>query len=129
MIKYLSILVFIFLFINSFAQKVVIKGKAPGAEGKTLDVITYSDQVTYLERKVASTFIDDKGNFTLQFNADNMFISFITIEYHKAELYIEPNSIYELKIQRVNYDSIYEIVNPFLDQQYLKMEILLTWPR
>ena len=126
MIKYLSILVFIFFFINSFAQKVVIKGNAPGAEGKTLEVIAYSDQVTYLEHKVASTFIDDKGNFTLQFNADNTFMSFITIEYHKAELYIEPNSTYELKIQRVNYDSIYEIVNPFLDQQYLQMEILNT---
>ena len=65
MIKYLSILVFIFLYINSFSQKVVIKGNAPGAEGKTLEVIAYSDQVTYLEHKVASTFIDDKGNFIL----------------------------------------------------------------
>jgi len=122
--KYILLIFFLFFFCNSFSQKVVINGKAPGAEGKTLDVITYSDQVTYLERKVASTFIDDKGNFTLQFNADNTFMSFITIEYHKAELYIEPNSTYEVKIQRVNYDSIYEIINPFLDQQYLKMEML-----
>jgi len=122
MLKYILIFSLFIISFISFAQKVIIKGNAPGAEGKTISLITYSDQITYFEKKIASAPVDSNGNFYLTINTFKTLFTFLTIEYHRTELYIEPNANYEIKIQRVNYDSIYDIVNPFLAPQTLNME-------
>ena len=125
MFRYIQIIFLSFVIcFCSFAQKVTIKGIAPGAEGKTISLITYSDQITYLEKKIASAKVDSNGRFQIAVTTYQTIFTFLTIEYHKAELYIEPNANYEVKIQRVNYDSVYDVVNPFLEPQTLNMEIV-----
>ncbi len=126
MIKLIYIPFFLLLFKVTCGQYLVIKGIVPGAEGKILELSTYDDQITYKEKKIISVPIDSIGRFNLTLSVKQPLYTFITIEYHSAELYIEPNTTYELKIHRLNYDSIYEKVNPFLEQQYLKTELLNT---
>ena len=50
---FLIFITFLLLSIFSFAQHTTtIKGIAHGTEGKTISVLSYSNQITYLEKKL-----------------------------------------------------------------------------
>jgi peroxiredoxin len=112
---------------ESLSQKITVQGVAPGAERKTIRISAPGDLLTYLEKPLAKATIDSTGNFTLSFQSDHTVLAILSIDFHKAEMLVEPSKHYSLRIAPMNYDDITEI-NPFLQSQNLSLEILRPEP-
>lgn len=105
-----------------FCQVTKITGTAPGAEGKKIQVITSSDLMTGLEKTLARATVDSTGSFTLTFNNDKTISVFLTIDFHRGELFLEPGKSYNAIIAPLDYNAIQE-VNPFEESQSLEIKL------
>lgn len=59
---------------------------------------TYDDYITFTEKELAFTPIDEKGNFNFNFSLTTPTYIFLTIENAKAEMVVEPGKNYEVEI-------------------------------
>ncbi len=101
-----------FLLLGVFAQKTIIKGITKGATGKTIRVITYTDQISYLEKTIAKASINENGKFNLEFDLQNTVFSYLAINFQRAEFYIEPGKKYNLEISYDTSQQQYSFVEP-----------------
>ncbi|MEI7897556.1 MAG: redoxin domain-containing protein [bacterium] len=115
------IIIFFFSLIVS-AQKTVITGTAPGAERKMIRLTTPGDLITMWDKPLASAKVDSTGHFTLSANLQETVSAVISIDFHKAEMFLEPSRTYSIQITRMNYDD-YKEVNPFIQSQNLTIEM------
>jgi len=113
---------------ESFAQKITIRGTAPGAERKIIRISTPGDLITFLEKPLAVSTVDSAGNFNLSFQSDHTLLVVLSIDFHKTELFFEPSGNYSLQIAPMSYDDLTEI-NPFLQSQNLSCKILGAGPQ
>jgi thiol-disulfide isomerase/thioredoxin len=122
-------LAFIFFFnLISPAQKTVITGMAPGAERKTIRINTPGDLITLWEKPLASVRVDSTGAFSFSLNVEKTINAIISIDFHKAELLLEPGKTYKVKIAQMTYDE-YQEVNPFIQSQNLSLEVVENEPQ
>ncbi len=122
------ILIFSILFlipILTAAQVIKITGTAPGAEGRRIEVITYSDLITDMEKTLAQAIVDSTASFTLSLNTNKILSVFLAIDFHRCELFLEPGRSYTLTIAPLNYNEMQE-VNPFVESQSLETTIQET---
>lgn len=118
---YIAILV-LFVSPGLHAQKAVISGTAPGAEGKKVFLNKYSDLITFEEKILDSTTIDSTGKFELSCTPGEVIYLSISIDFHKTEMFVEPSKKYDLMIAPMDYNN-YKEINPFLQSQNLRAEI------
>ena len=102
------------------AQVSKITGTAPGAEGKRIQATKCMDLLTGLEKTLAQANIDSTGSFTLSLNTDKTIPVFLSIGFHRAELFVEPGKTYVLSIAPLNYNDTQEL-NPFVESQSLEI--------
>lgn len=110
-----------------FSQETVINGTAPGAQGKTITLTAPADLITFWEEPIASTKVGDDGKFSLRLTVSQTMDAIMAINFHKAELFIEPGKTYRVKIDSINYNDALEI-NPFIQAQSLKLQVLFEDP-
>ena len=98
--KYFFILLFAWLYCQGavIAQKTVINGFAPGAERKVIDITAPGDLISMWEKPIASIRIDSTGHFSLSLNLDKTTYAIISIDFHKAEIFLEPSKTYVIQI-------------------------------
>jgi len=120
--KILFKFIFPLLPLLTIAQVTKITGTAPGAEGKKIEVITSSDLVTGLEKTLAQATVDSTASFTLSLNNDKILSAFLTIDFHRGELFLEPGRSYTISIAPLNYNEMQE-VNPFVESQSLEITL------
>jgi thiol-disulfide isomerase/thioredoxin len=120
--KKLFIVILLLLPLLTTAQTTKITGTAPGAEGKKIEVITSSDLVTGLEKTLAQATVDSTATFTLSLNTDKILSAFLTIDFHRCELFLEPGRSYTISIAPLNYNEMQE-VNPFVESQSLEITL------
>ncbi len=123
-VKFLCILFLAGLYcpIKIFAQTTVIKGMAPGAERKIIRIHTPGDQITFWEKQLAVSKVDSTGHFSMSVTLDETIIVTISIDFHKADMFLEPSKTYDLRISPMEYDD-YTEVNPFIQSQNLTIEL------
>jgi peroxiredoxin len=118
-----GLLVFFFLLcLISPAQKTVINGNAPGAEGKLIRISAPGDLITFWDKPLASSRIDPDGQFSLAFEPGKTLNATVSIDFHQTEVYVEPSKTYSILIGPINYDESME-VNPFIQSQNLTLKI------
>lgn len=105
------------------AQNTVIKGVAPGAERKIIQITTPGDFITFWEKPLATSRVDSTGHFSLSVNLIKTTYIIISIDFHKAELFAEPSKTYNIVISPMKYDE-YTEVNPFIQSQNLTIEVV-----
>jgi len=105
------------------AQNLIIKGMAPGAEGKIITLYTYSNQITFNEKKLISSPIDSSGKFNISFNAEDTIYAFLKIDYYKSGIFIEPGKTYNIKIDSQDYNTP-DKTNPYFEPKQLNVTIL-----
>jgi len=116
-------LILIFSFPLYSQPVVIIKGKATGAEGKTINLYACYDQLTYTLTKVASANIDTMGRFSFTFKTDKTFYAYLKIDFTQAPIYIEPGKAYNLSIKCPDCKSPDDKTNPFLKPKNLGVVI------
>ena len=110
--KILLAIAFLFFIFSSFSQTTIIKGIVENSDFNKICVITYADQISYLEKTIASAEIDENGDFFIEFELSNTIYSNLVIEFQKAEFYIVPGKTYELKIICKKDDKPYSFSDP-----------------
>jgi thiol-disulfide isomerase/thioredoxin len=113
------VIFFFFLFILApstlFSQNVTVKGKVlKGAEGKTIALYAYSDQLTYTFTKIASAKIDSTGKFNFSFKTDKIIFAYLKIDFNQAPIYIEPWKTYDMVITCADCGAADDHQNPYL---------------
>lgn len=106
---------FIFLFICNFqfavcnSQNVIIKGKVDSsylAEEKNIFVYAYDDFISYKDKELANSQLDEKGNFNLSFPIQNTLYVFLMVGNAKAEMAVEPNKTYDINFLKKDSDAV-----------------------
>ncbi len=121
-ILYLYLLLFFFSSVL-FSQNVTIKGIATGAEGKTLAVYTWSDQLTYTQKLISSGKIDSAGKFSFTLKTDKTFFAYLKIDFNQAPVYFEPGKTYNFTISCPDCKSSDDKTNPYLNPKELSVLI------
>jgi peroxiredoxin len=123
------ILFTVFFLASSLAnsQPVVINGSAPGAEGKKIRLLVPSDLLTFVEKQIAGSDIGPDGSFELSFALDKTRPAYLSIDFHRAELFLEPGMGYELEVDPMNYGNGSDL-DPFLNSQDLGIRFTGTGP-
>lgn len=112
------VIFFILVFISGFSQQTKIIGKAPGAEGKKIELNSFGDLITFREKSIAKSVVDSNGKFELVFDLFRTVYASLDIDFHKADLFVEPGRTYFMTIAPLNYNDVTE-VNPFIQSQNL----------
>lgn len=119
----LFLLFLMFCLMPGLFSQTVIFGTAPGAEGKPVKISSPGDLITFYEIPLASAIVDAEGKFTLSIDLTETRYVVLSIQFHTAELFLEPDKTYQLKLAPINYDENREI-NPFIRAQSLQVEIV-----
>ncbi len=93
------ILVYIFLLSTTcVAEPVRIEGQIKGADGNYIRLVTYLDQISKLKKTLASTLIDDQGNFVLNTDIEKVTYAFLETGFETAEIFLQPGGKYQLNL-------------------------------
>ncbi len=110
--------------LSVFSQKTTITGTAPGAQGKTIRLVKYSDLMTYSDTCIATSTIDSKGSFSISVPLKETIFSYLKIDFNRAPIYLVPGKNYQVKIDSIDYDAPDDKTNPYLNPPELKCTIL-----
>ncbi|MBI4929990.1 MAG: TlpA family protein disulfide reductase [Bacteroidetes bacterium] len=91
------------------SQTVTIKGKADSSylsSANTIDAYTYDDYISYREKELASSKLDEKGNFILSFSISEPTYIYLMVDNAKAEMVCEPNKTYDITFLTKDSDAV-----------------------
>ena len=120
-IKFFLLLLILPVF--GFPQVTKINGIAPGAEGRIIRLVIPGDLITFVEKNLSQATIDSAGKFTISVELYTPVYAGFTIDFHRADLYVEPGKTYFMKSVPMNYKVTTE-VNPLIQSQSIQIESL-----
>ncbi|MBE9467226.1 MAG: redoxin domain-containing protein [Bacteroidetes bacterium] len=126
-IKFL-IIFFLLFAINLHSQNVTIKGNAPSHAGDSLIFYTYSDLITYKEKKVCECKVCQNGDFLFKLEIENTKYIFAPLGVYKVVLFVEPDSTYEIVLPEKSKKSIPDKLNPFFEKSEYYVGIINKTP-
>lgn len=107
-----------------FSQNIKIEGIAKGAEGKTILLKKYNDNLTQSELLLATSKIDSNGNFELKCNFYNTGLVIVHIEYYLGEMYLEPNHDYTVEIKNLVFNDKLDKINHYLEPSVCYIKVI-----
>jgi thiol-disulfide isomerase/thioredoxin len=119
--KYLAVLIMLMLSGILASQTVTVTGEAPGAEGKTIVLTTAADLITNIEKELAHADIDYTGQFTLTAEIRTPVLAILNIDFHRADLFLEPGKSVFVKCSPMNYKVLADI-NPLIESQSIQIQ-------
>ena len=96
-----------------FSGNVNIFGNAPEYKNETLVFYTFSDQITYNEKQLASCDVQLDGSFSCSFEVSQTSYVFLHLGIYEAFLFIEPGKTYEIILPEHKSKSIADELNPY----------------
>lgn len=98
------LLLALFFSLNLFSQNISIKGvvKQSAVSGQQsvslVRLLTYNDMLTCEQTTIYETKTDEKGNFIIEANIDDIVMAQIAIDLERVDILLKPNSDYEIEI-------------------------------
>lgn len=112
----LTLLLFLLICNIAVAQNVKIKGNV-NEPNALVRLLTYNDMLTYEQTLIYETKSDDKGNFLIQAEINDVTMAQVAVNLERVDLLIKPGANYEVEIsipkQKDNV-SYFERENPTL---------------
>jgi peroxiredoxin len=119
--RLLLILLFTTIAIALFGRGfTTIRGSIQGANGYQIRLLTWADQITFIEKKLATATIDEQGQFNLITELNSVLYAFIAIGNMRAEILLEPGRAYEIQFEPYPPLSFFETRNPVLQREPLR---------
>ncbi len=119
----ISLLLTLSLSLNAGAYT-TIKGNIGNASGYQIRLLTWSDQLTFVEKKLAAADIDSKGNFNLITELQATTHAFFAIGNIRADIILEPGNVYEIQFDDYPPVSYLETRNLILQKESIGYKIL-----
>ncbi|RLD67970.1 MAG: hypothetical protein DRI95_03920 [Bacteroidetes bacterium] len=115
--KIFTFFAIIFALTNTInAQIVTITGNAKTYAGDELVWETYSDQITFTEKQLGISKVNNKGDFKFTININKACISFIHLNVFKGILYLEPGKSYNIVLPKKTIKLPEDELNPFFEE-------------
>ncbi|MFO7844720.1 MAG: TlpA disulfide reductase family protein [Bacteroidales bacterium] len=114
---------FILVPLVSQGQQVVLKGNIAGYPDKEISFFTYDDQITYTEKKLCTTPIDENGNFNCTFEVSQTTYVFLHLGIYEAYVFVEPAKTYELLFPEIQEKKLIDELNPYFEPQLYHLGI------
>ena len=96
------LLILLLLFNNNiFSQNIKIKGKIQKSWSESTSLvrlITFNDMLTFEQSTIFETKSDDKGNFTIEADINEITLAQIAVDLERVDVLLKPNSTYEVEI-------------------------------
>ncbi len=109
------------LSLGSRGQNVTISGKTDNGEKKRIQLITYADRISMLEKTLDECVIDETAKtFTLKTSINYPTSVYLKIENYSQEFFIEPNRNYEIIIPKFDWEKD-ESINPYFNSLTLPL--------
>ncbi|MDQ3193024.1 MAG: TlpA family protein disulfide reductase [Bacteroidota bacterium] len=89
-------LILLFISIVNYAQSVVISGTAENYKKEVINLYVYEDFISFNEKLIASSTIDNTGNFKITANIPATHKAFLRIDNIAAYFYIENGKTYQV---------------------------------
>ncbi|MCK5170602.1 MAG: TlpA family protein disulfide reductase [Bacteroidales bacterium] len=115
MLKSKLLLILFVLPLTLFAEKVVLKGNVPEYAGKTFTFLTFSDQISYVEKELCICTVDRNGDFFCSFETDMTIYVFIHLGAYEAFVFVEPGNEYDLLFPEMKEKTLAEELNPYFE--------------
>ncbi len=80
------------------SETTIIRGTARHAKGFDVRVSVYLDQVSFLEKTLATDIIDEEGNFELSFDLMETVPANLYVRFVKGLIYLQPGEEYEIEL-------------------------------
>ena len=112
----LTLLLFLLICNIAVAQNVKIKGNV-NEPNALVRLLTYNDMLTYEQTLVYETKSDDKGNFLIQAEINDVTMAQVAVNLERVDLLIKPGANYEVEIsipEQKDNVSYFERENPTL---------------
>jgi peroxiredoxin len=84
------------------AETSSVSGKIINGKGLTIRLMSYEDQVSYLRKTLTSAQLGEDGIFNFIVENNTTRYVWLDIEFHQAELFIQPGQSYEIEIELNN---------------------------
>ena len=110
-ILFISLILLLLCNNDIFSQNIKIKGKIQksksASESKSVSesvsesivrLMTFNDMLTFEQTTIFETKSDDKGNFTIEANINEITLAQIAIDLERVDILLKPNSTYEIEI-------------------------------
>lgn len=95
------------------SQSATIEGYAPHYKGKTVNVSTYKDFITFTPLQIASAQVNDSGKFTFHLDSlKHCTYLYLSIDNYKGDLYAVPGNLYQVEFPAPDSD---HYQNPFVE--------------
>jgi hypothetical protein len=108
--------IFLLLFQNTHNQTVTISGQDTSYVGDQVIFYKFSDQVTYTEKEIARTKVDEMGNYQLSFELDEITKVFTYLHVFNVYLYVEPGANYNIRIPPKTEKREEDKLNPYFEE-------------
>ncbi|HKL08508.1 MAG TPA: TlpA disulfide reductase family protein [Bacteroidales bacterium] len=96
-------------------EQVMLKGNISEYTDKEISFFTYDDQITYTEKKLCSTLIDENGDFTCTFEITQTTPVFVHLGIYEAYVFVEPAKTYELLFPEIQEKKLIDELNPYFE--------------
>lgn len=123
--KRILIILFFFFSLISYADDftVIIKGNFPGGEGQSVRLMQYTDQITYNYKEISDTIIGDEGDFHFKFRLYEPIYIYYRIDFTQVGHYVEPGNAYKINFEPIDFDTLDDRRNPYLDTRYFAFDL------
>ncbi len=108
---------------KSISANVTIEGTATDYAGKTIEFLTYSNQIAYTEKKLASIKVDPNGAFFASLNIDQTELIFVHVGVYFLFLYAEPGTKYIIQLPPWEDKKPQEKLNPYFEERQVHLVI------
>lgn len=122
--KFLFILTFAILSLNVSAKISTISGRAPSYSGSKLELRSYVDQISNVERVMASAEVDSLGNFSFVVDLSSTMQLFIAEELFRGFLFVEPGKNYEIRLPQKEHRTLSQKLDPYFSPVEILLEIV-----
>lgn len=107
-----------------FGFDIRIEGKFPGAEGQTIRLLEYADQISYRVQEITSAIVDENGHFALEFSRYEPQYVFFRVDHARMGFFVEPSQTYVLEFDPVNFDHLDDRRNPYLEPWFFSFSVV-----
>ncbi len=110
-------------FVGASDFQILIEAKFPGAQGQTVRLKEYVDQISYREAEITSAVVDETGAFQLRFSRFEAQYVFFRIDHARMGFFVEPGKNYQLVFDEVDFNLLDDTRNPYLEPWYFPYTI------
>jgi peroxiredoxin len=112
--------------VRADAAEVRITGRSPDHAGDSLVFFSYSNMVSFSEKRIASCLVGDSGVFECTLALEEPMLIFSHLGIYNCFMYAEPGMVYEIRLPQKRQKSMADEANQFFEETSVHLSPKVT---